>query len=101
VNLELIITPDGQALHLSGKMFALPRRTSARTRVRRKGRAKESEGTSQEVQPIHIDPALLGCSGAEQKQPQIPFDFAQGRLSTSLRFAQDDSSRVMQFFRAE
>jgi hypothetical protein len=39
-------------------------------------------------------------SGAEQEQLQIPFGFAQGRLSTSLRSAQDDSSVVMQSFRA-
>ena len=26
-----------------------------------------------------------------EKQPQVPFGSAQGRLSTSLRFAQDDS----------
>jgi hypothetical protein len=32
---------------------------------------------------------------------QIPFGYAQGRLSTSLRFAQDDSSRVMQSFGAD
>jgi hypothetical protein len=49
------------------------------------------------LREVVIDPALLGCYRAEQKQPQIPFDFAQGKLSTSLRFAQNDSSRVMQF----
>jgi hypothetical protein len=37
-----------------------------------------------------IDPALLGCNGAEQKATADP--------STSLRFAQDDRSVVVQFF---
>jgi hypothetical protein len=36
---------------------------------------------------LFIDPVQLGCCGAEQKQPQSAFDFAHGRLSTSLRFA--------------
>jgi hypothetical protein len=37
-----------------------------------------------------IDPALLGCNEAEQKATADP--------STSLRFAQDDRSVVVQFF---
>jgi hypothetical protein len=44
-----------------------------------------------------IDPALLDCCGAEQKQPRIPFDFAQGRLSTSLRFAEENSMDEQEF----
>jgi hypothetical protein len=30
--------------------------------------------------------------GWTEKKQQVPFDFAQGRLSTSLRFGRDDNS---------
>jgi hypothetical protein len=33
-----------------------------------------------------------------EKQKQVPFDDAQGRLSTPLRFAQDDSFVVISSF---
>jgi hypothetical protein len=37
-----------------------------------------------------IDPAQNSETEKRQKQPQVPFGDAQGRLSTPLRSAQDD-----------
>jgi hypothetical protein len=31
-------------------------------------------------------------SACEPEEPQVPFDFAQGRLSTALRSGRDDNS---------
>jgi hypothetical protein len=37
----------------------------------------------------------------DEEQPRVPFGYAQGRLSTALRFAQDDSVFMVRISEAE
>jgi len=50
---------------------------------------------------VELEFCLRGSLNDDEEQPRVPFGYAQGRHSTALRFAQDDSVFMVRISEAE